>query len=122
MRDVNNKRLTVRVVTPLPAGGEFRNIIHQEQITAQRDTHKRLRLASIFIPRPHWQPRHSIWGPVLGEPDLLAGQVTIVGRSQNIVEIVIGFQTYRAFVQISDPSRKDSCYINVLNEEELPWM
>jgi hypothetical protein len=45
----------------------------------------------------------------------------MIPGARNIVEISVGPQAYRIYVQALDPSREESTRLYLLRENEFPW-
>jgi len=122
IREVKNSQLTVRVVTGLPGRPSLRQIICQEAITAPKDSTKRLVVGSLPITRAGAPfARHAVWGPQLPGRDIASGQITMIPGARNIIEVSVGPQVYRIYVQALDTSREDSTHLYLLREDEFPW-
>jgi hypothetical protein len=102
-KDCGPATLTVRVKTLL-AWEAVTSVVHTEQLgTVSRDERKRIQLGSLRIARPGRPAYHSIWGSEAGEETLKQGQVGIVPESRNLIEISVGPQTYRCYIEFVTP-------------------
>lgn len=122
IREVKDARLTVRVVTGLPARPSLRQIVFQERITTPKDSTRVLVVGSLPITRPGAPfARHAVWGPHLPGRDIGPGQITMIPGARNIVEVSVGPQAYRIYVQALDPNPEDATRLYLLREDEFPW-
>jgi hypothetical protein len=122
LKELNDARLTVRVVTGLPGRPSARQIVYQEQISGPKDSTKSLVLGSLPITRPGAPfARHDVWSPQLPGPDIAPGQVTMIPGARSIIELSVGPQSYRLYVQALNPTREDSTRLYLLCEDEFPW-
>jgi hypothetical protein len=121
-KDVKDARLTVRVVTGLPGRPSLRQIVLQESISAAKDSTKALTVGSLPITRPGAPfARHAVWGSQLPGRDIEPGQITMIPGARNIIEVSVGPQAYRIYVQALDSSREESTRLYLLREDEFPW-
>lgn len=119
-RSVRNETLAVRVRVPLSFRPDDVRLVHQEQITIAKDGQKRIRLGTMSITKPGApHANHSLWGEVIGTPDLLPGQHSMFA-SRNIVEIQVASQIYRVYIHILDKQRREQEHMYILREDELP--
>jgi hypothetical protein len=122
-KDLGPLDLIVRVTTLLAAGRTTR-VVHTEKLgSPSRDQTKRLPLGSLRIARPHRPAYHSIWGSEVGTEDLKQGQVAILTDSRNVIEISVGPQTYRIYVEfVTPPPGALSAAMYMTDEDHSPWI
>jgi hypothetical protein len=126
-KDLGPATLTVRVTTLL-ARGPVTSVVHTENLgNVSRDEKKLLQLGSLRIARPHEPPRpayHSIWGSEVGTEALKQGQVTIMtDSSRNLIDISVGPQTYRCYVEfVTPPPGALSAAMYLTDEDRSPWL
>jgi hypothetical protein len=115
--------LIVRVTTLLAAGRTTR-VVHTEKLGyPSRDQTKRLPLGSLRIARPHRPAYHSIWGSEVGTEDLKEGQVAILTDTRNVIEISVGKQIHRIYVEfVTPPPGALSAAMYMTDEDHSPWI
>ncbi len=123
-KDFGPAELLVRVTTLLPVGAPITNIVHRERLeNVSRDGRKHLRLASLRIMRPHRPAYHSIWGSEVGTEDLKQGQVVITADTRSLIDISVGPQTYRCYVEFVTPPPGAMCApMYMTDEDRSPWL
>lgn len=122
-RDFGPAELVVRVV---PLSGDFNaRVVHMETLPrVARSEQKRLVLASLRIGRPNRPAYHSVWGSEPGTENLLPGQVPLIpGPTRTLLEILIGPQTYRCYIEfVQEPPGALSPALYMTDEVHSPWV
>lgn len=122
-KDTEPANLTVRVIT-LVAAGPRTSVVHTERLgRVSKDQSKRFALGSLRIARPHRPAYHSIWGSEPGTEDLKQGQVPILADARHVIEISVGPQTYRCYIEfVTPPAGALSAAMYMTDEDRSPWI
>jgi hypothetical protein len=123
-KDFGPGDLTVRVTTLLPGGATLATrVTHTETLRVSKDERKRLTLGSLRILRAGRPAYHSVWGSEPGTEDLRAGQVTILTDARHLIDISLGPQTYRCYIEfVTAPPEARSAAMYMTDEDRSPWV
>jgi hypothetical protein len=122
-KDFGPVDLVVRVTTQL-THGPITHVVHRERLErVLKGQRKRLVLGSLRIARPDRPAYHSIWGSELGTEDLKHGQVSILADSRHLIEISVGPQTYRCYIEfVTPPPGALSAAMYLTDEDRSRWI
>lgn len=119
-KDVKTAKITIRVTALHPNVPPI--VAHSETLQdVPRDFEKELRFGSVAITRPgSMTARHSVWGPVVGDVDLLPSQKSIIGLVRYLIEVTVNSQTYRIYAETRYQANAEHPGIFLLKEELIP--
>ena len=122
-KDLGPIDLLVRVTTFLPHGQTTR-VVHTERFQRlSKGEQRRLALGSIRIIRQNRPAFHSIWGSEPGAEVLRPDQVTIMTDTKNTIDISVGSQTHKCYIEfVTPPPGALSPAIYMTADEDSPLL